>query len=178
MKAPWTTQIASDILRDGLGLELRDGSGAIAAEVFRCDADHSVTVRRFGERVPDDVLAEFIEHARQCLHPFEDGTSLPECFEVEGASADTGAVNPVDLQRCPCCDYLTLEERGQYAICPVCFWEDDGIDLPDLDVHSGPNHMTLRQGRQNFESFGACDRAMLPNVLPESSRSTIPRVRR
>ncbi|MFG1660373.1 CPCC family cysteine-rich protein [Micromonospora chersina] len=27
---------------------------------------------------------------------------------------------------CPCCGYLTLDERGGSEICPVCFWEDDG----------------------------------------------------
>ncbi|HEI2325144.1 TPA: hypothetical protein SI485_004590, partial [Escherichia coli] len=30
-----------------------------------------------------------------------------------------------DLYKCPCCGYLTLPERGQYDICPVCQWEDD-----------------------------------------------------
>ncbi|MFF1770133.1 CPCC family cysteine-rich protein [Streptomyces sp. NPDC058249] len=29
---------------------------------------------------------------------------------------------------CPCCGFLTLDERGSYEICPVCFWEDDGQD--------------------------------------------------
>ena len=30
------------------------------------------------------------------------------------------------LFACPCCLYQTIKERGQYEICPVCFWEDDG----------------------------------------------------
>lgn len=83
MHAPWTMQIASDVIRDGLGLELVDSSGDIAAEVFRCDADHSVTVRRFDDSVPDDVLAELVDHARRCLSPFEDGTPLPDTFTLE-----------------------------------------------------------------------------------------------
>lgn len=40
-----------------------------------------------------------------------------------------------------------------------------------MDEHSGPNHMTLREARQNFIDFGACDRNMLKNVLPESKRA-------
>lgn len=24
---------------------------------------------------------------------------------------------------CPCCGYLTLDERGGYEICSVCFWD-------------------------------------------------------
>ena len=27
--------------------------------------------------------------------------------------------------KCLCCGYRTLDTRGEYDICPVCFWEDD-----------------------------------------------------
>jgi hypothetical protein len=78
-------QVASDVIRDGLGLELLNGSDQIAAEVFRCDTDRSVTVRIFEKGVPDDVLAQFVEHARNRLGAFEDGSPLPESFKVEHA---------------------------------------------------------------------------------------------
>lgn len=26
-----------------------------------------------------------------------------------------------ELERCPCCGYHTLDERGAYSICDVCF---------------------------------------------------------
>lgn len=58
------------------------------------------------------------------------------------------------LVPCPCCNYETLVQRGEYDICPVCFWEDDGSDNPSQ--YSGPNHMTLSEGRGNFEKYGAC----------------------
>ena len=32
------------------------------------------------------------------------------------------------------------------------------------------NHMSLRQARENFGLFGACDRAMLEHVLPIEMR--------
>ena len=38
---------------------------------------------------------------------------------------------------CPCCGYLTLDERGGYEICPVCYWEDDGQDDHDAADHDG-----------------------------------------
>jgi Cysteine-rich CPCC len=78
----------------------------------------------------------------------------------------------VELFQCPCCDFFTLDERAGYDICPVCFWEDDGTDLADPDGNSGPNHMSLRAGRENFRQLGACDLAMLPHVLPVSKRVT------
>ncbi|MEM7625562.1 MAG: CPCC family cysteine-rich protein [Planctomycetota bacterium] len=71
---------------------------------------------------------------------------------------------------CPCCDYVTLEERGVYDICPVCFWEDEERDLDDLDRVSGPNHVTLREARQNFADCGACVPAMVKNVCSQEER--------
>jgi hypothetical protein len=74
------------------------------------------------------------------------------------------------MQQCPCCDYLSLERRGDYDICRVCFWEDSGQDLDRLDEHSGPNHQTLRQARKNFAKIGACDQQFLKSVLPVEKR--------
>ncbi len=56
------------------------------------------------------------------------------------------------LLPCPCCDYRTIERYGSCEICPVCDWEDDYV-LPEnggLDQESGPNNMTLREGRKKF----------------------------
>ena len=61
--------------------------------------------------------------------------------------------------QCPCCDYFTLEARGRYTVCPVCFWEDDGSDLDDIDRISSANHIPLRLARANFVRLGAADEA-------------------
>jgi hypothetical protein len=70
------------------------------------------------------------------------------------------------LYRCPCCGHRTLDERGVYDICQVCYWEDDGQDDHDADeVRGGPNYeLSLTQARQNFREFGACSRRVLPHV--------------
>ncbi|WP_312392856.1 CPCC family cysteine-rich protein [Chryseobacterium sp.] len=70
--------------------------------------------------------------------------------------------------QCYCCGFITIEERGNYQICPVCFWEDDGCY--ELNKESGSNHMTLEEGRKNFEKFGACEERFVKNVVknPES----------
>jgi hypothetical protein len=52
---------------------------------------------------------------------------------------------------CPVCGYLTLNERSGYDICSICFWEDDGIDDFEENEKSGPNHMTLKEGREIFQ---------------------------
>jgi hypothetical protein len=45
---------------------------------------------------------------------------------------------------CPCCGFLTLEgEYGSYAICPVCGWEDDGVQLANPASAGGANTRSL-----------------------------------
>ena len=68
--------------------------------------------------------------------------------------------------QCPCCDYYTLNARGRHDVCPACFWEDDGIDLKDLDGISSANHISLRLGRSNFARHGAADEAAVSLVVP------------
>lgn len=72
--------------------------------------------------------------------------------------------NDLNFQ-CFCCGYFTIEERGNYEICRVCFWEDDGSNY--LDRISGPNHMTLEEGRKNFLKFGACEERFVKNVVKD-----------
>ncbi|EDY84488.1 hypothetical protein VDG1235_4119 [Verrucomicrobiia bacterium DG1235] len=80
--------------------------------------------------------------------------------------------DPTPREHCPCCDYISLPERGNYLICPICFWEDDGQDLEEIDDESGPNNgITLREGRKNFEEFGACEKEMLKYVISKEERS-------
>lgn len=70
------------------------------------------------------------------------------------------------LFACPCCDYLTLPERGMYEICEVCFWEDDGVQNPE--DYSMPNHMFLVQGQDHFLKLGACDERAVSFVKKEA----------
>ncbi len=57
---------------------------------------------------------------------------------------------------CPCCGYKTLDEIGEWEICSVCWWEDDGQDNQDADkVKGGPNGtLSLTQARINFINHG------------------------
>ncbi len=76
----WSLQVASDIIRDGLGVELLDASRRIRAEVFRCDADHTVTVTHYDdeERPSRELLDWYYAEAARRLVAFEDGSPLPE----------------------------------------------------------------------------------------------------
>lgn len=76
---------------------------------------------------------------------------------------------------CPCCGFLTLSEPppGTYAICKVCFWEDDGVQFADPDYEGGANTVSLNQARKTFALHGVSElrfeanvRAPLPEELP------------
>jgi hypothetical protein len=82
---------------------------------------------------------------------------MPDWYEPE---------DPTPREQCPCCGYISLAERGQFLICTVCWWEDDPFIGDELSLHSGPNHMTLAEGRGNFARFGISDPTMLDRVHP------------
>ena len=68
---------------------------------------------------------------------------------------------------CPCCGCRTLPVPAADAIayiCPVCFWEND-VFLSREDEPSDENHgMTLREARDNFKQYHACDPRFLQFV--------------
>lgn len=70
--------------------------------------------------------------------------------------------------RCPCCGYRTLDDRGGFDICEVCFWEDDGQDDVDAATNRplGPNHISLAQARENYQRIGASHESLLKYVRP------------
>jgi len=59
--------------------------------------------------------------------------------------------------RCPCCGYRTLETPGALALCPVCWWEDDGQEDEDAaEVRLTVNgQLSLNQAREHFALCGA-----------------------
>ena len=56
---------------------------------------------------------------------------------------------------CPCCGYPTLGSLGEFEICSLCCWEDDGQGDADADlVKGGPNQsFSLVEARENFERY-------------------------
>jgi hypothetical protein len=74
--------------------------------------------------------------------------------EVMGRDTPVGWRYP-----CACCDCFTLKEppTGTFAICPVCRWEDDNLQVQDIDMSGGANTVSLRDARENFRRFGASE---------------------
>jgi hypothetical protein len=68
--------------------------------------------------------------------------------------------------RCLCCGYLTLASPEANALCPVCWWQDDGQDDSDADVVRGTvnGNLSLAKARENFLLMGAADKRFVSHV--------------
>jgi hypothetical protein len=57
---------------------------------------------------------------------------------------------------CPCCGYMSFDDpSGSYDICPICFWEDDAVQLQPHWWDRGGANISLRQAQKNYAKFGA-----------------------
>lgn len=57
---------------------------------------------------------------------------------------------PEPTHPCPCCDYVTLAERGtESSWCPLCDWSDDA-SVTTRDAYSACNERTLAEARARF----------------------------
>lgn len=80
----------------------------------------------------------------------------------------------MDKRPCPCCGFLTLDQvdPGTYQICPVCYWEDDEVQLADPSYEGGANQVSLEAARQNYGSLGVSDARFKDKVRPPTSSET------
>jgi hypothetical protein len=155
----------------GGGQQLGDGNSIVycGVDVVLTDRGHGLdllidVLRRLGAprgTVIEEFVPEFREHELWSDVHDEGRPTEPSPEELErrrewfewyleqqannSVRSEEGEAGPF---RCPCYDCLTLDERGGYEICPVCFWEDDGQDDHDADVvRGGPNAaLSLTEG--------------------------------
>lgn len=51
---------------------------------------------------------------------------------------------------CPVCGKFEFEESDDYHICPVCKWENDGLQYDNPDDAGGANHLSLNEAKLEF----------------------------
>jgi hypothetical protein len=83
-------------------------------------------------------------------------------------------MNKISGFPCPCCGNFTRSQEyfGTHEICPICFWEDDRVQVEDPDFRGGANEMSLVEARENFRNFGAVSRRFVKDVRPPSNDET------
>ncbi len=83
-----------------------------------------------------------------------------------------------DLKTCPCCGYRVFSSIGDYEICPICFWEDDIVQLRFPSLAGGANEPSLIQAQQNFIEYGAMEKRFIDKVRkPEKDEIKDPKWR-
>lgn len=123
------------------------------------------------ESLIEDALAEYeIENVsleeknlylrKYILLKFEEYTNAYiESFLSDKSPITKIMGEDVKLYKCPCCSFKSLKCRGEYFICSVCYWEDDGNERED--VYSNPNKMTLKEAKENFLKYGVVEESLL-----------------
>ncbi len=79
---------------------------------------------------------------------------------IKKINSYTGGIegDPFPMITCPCCGYKTLDDPTPFAICEVCWWENDGQNNHNADENKGnPNGLSLTQARNNFVKHGIYD---------------------
>lgn len=68
-------------------------------------------------------------------------------------------INAFGKYICPCCGFFTLNKQADntFQICPVCYWEDDGIQFHEPYYEGGANQVSLNQAKENFKNFGVIE---------------------
>ena len=56
------------------------------------------------------------------------------------------------------------QEPGSDDICPVCFWQDDIVQLRWPDFAGGANRPSLIEAQANYPNFGAAERRLVQHV--------------
>lgn len=68
---------------------------------------------------------------------------------------------------CPCCGHLVfIDPPGSYDICPVCFWEDDPVQLGDPSYAGGANVPSLMEAQRTYAAIGAMEARYAADVRP------------
>ncbi len=66
---------------------------------------------------------------------------------------------------CACCGFLSLVgPPGSYEVCKICYWEDDLAQLRFPEMVRGANRVSLAEAQENFRSYNAAERRLVPYV--------------
>jgi hypothetical protein len=71
---------------------------------------------------------------------------------------------------CPGCGFLVFVEPSSYEICPVCFWDDNPVQLTESLTGWFANHVSLLEGQKHFRALGYCEERLKQFVRPPFAR--------
>ena len=73
---------------------------------------------------------------------------------------------------CPCCGHIVFKGYpGSYEICPICYWEDDDVQLADPWFEGGANKPNLYTAQKNYIRYGAMEERFVDAVKPPNRKT-------
>ncbi|WP_185146876.1 CPCC family cysteine-rich protein [Chryseobacterium echinoideorum] len=101
----------------------------------------------------DKAVSKFlIKYFKEIVLKGVSNSYLKKDMEAFFANYDIEIVGKNEkLYRCSCCGYLTLDSTGEYDICRLCGWEDDGTKATEVNRFSQVNGSALNNYRNEFE---------------------------
>ena len=78
--------------------------------------------------------------------------------------------------KCPVCGKYEFEEYDDYDICPVCNWENDGLQYNDHNYAGGANNLSVNEARIEYfvmNHIQTAERAAISKEEYENKQITI-----
>ena len=145
---------------DERDLIINNNWGLTADEAVQKDYPDELKEELMNEYFPQhDIMSEFYAPLIKAIIAYElseaNNKELIEMYRaytgITVGITDPDKADDRKLYVCPCCHNNTLSERGQYFICPVCDWEDDGLDENHV---SHCNGMKLSEAQIRYQKTG------------------------
>ena len=59
---------------------------------------------------------------------------------------------------CPVCENHVFEWENDFDICPICGWENDGVQCNDYDCWGGANELSVNESKLFFSLFQSMEK--------------------
>lgn len=129
---------------------------AVGVAFYEHLADEPITQEQIINRLPPNVFED-------CKGLFELRLSSEEFREL--CKRYYGKDEPPIIYPCPVCGHFVFDNPpGSFALCPICWWEDDIVQLGFPMMSGGANQPSLYEAQQEFLRSGAHDLIFIPHV--------------
>lgn len=151
--------------RDGLAHEfleiLEEGLHVDDFSYALCGEKQKKTQRRY--------LKNLIRRMAALLRDVPDVHIMSWHLDVVEDRHEPAELDKAPMHACACCGHITLVNptgSGSNDTCPVCHWEDNGVQNEDPLAIQTMNPVCLMEARKNYKAFGACHAKFKDAVRP------------
>ena len=60
----------------------------------------------------------------------------------------------VERVKCPVCEKHEFDAWGDFDVCPICGWENDGVQMNNHNLSGGANPESVNEARKIYQATG------------------------